>query len=170
MCDANGTSRVVLLFETREIMKTACETLLVTSTQESQILPFLPFLRFLQILQRVSRVKKTFFKFPLGGHRVPLTLRNCRLFSRLALRHRAKESLHAVAALRQGLAAILPLPVILHLMSPAAFEEAVCGVPTVAVAELRRVARHRYPTNIGTFRAIPTATPLVVIRDRVGLL
>ena len=77
-----------------------------------------------------------------GGHRVRLSLRNCRRFSRLALRHRAAECAPALAAVRRGLGAVLPLPV-LRLMSPAAVEEAVCGAPTVSVQELRRVARHR---------------------------
>ena len=104
---------------------------------------FVPSLH-LFIISPLLKPRVSYFYPPprAGGHRVRLSLSNCRRFSQLALRHRAAECAPALAAVRRGLGAVLPLPV-LRLMSPAAVEEAVCGAPTVSVQELRRVARHR---------------------------
>ena len=79
--------------------------------------------------------------FP-GGRRLRLTAANARLFSAAAMRQRMAELRPAAAAVREGIAAIVPLP-ILRLMPPRAVEEMVCGMPEISMKVLKRVARYR---------------------------
>ncbi len=61
----------------------------------------------------------------------------------MALSQRLRELLPQVDAVREGLACMVPLPV-LCLMPARTVEELVCGTPNVPLEALKKVARYRY--------------------------
>ena len=79
--------------------------------------------------------------FP-GGRSVALSESNRDLFADLALRQRIRELEPQVRAVREGMAAMVPVPV-LFLMPVEAVERLVCGSPSVPIDALKRVARYR---------------------------
>eukprot|EP00035_Acanthoeca_spectabilis_P006714 m.128393 g.128393 ORF g.128393 m.128393 type:complete len:363 (-) comp13624_c0_seq2:199-1287(-) len=62
-------------------------------------------------------------------------------YQRLACQARLRESAEQIAAIRRGLTAIIPTP-LLGMWTAAEFELAVCGTPNISVDELRRTARY----------------------------
>jgi hypothetical protein len=72
--------------------------------------------------------------------RSPFTILHCR-YQRLACQARLRESSEQIAAMRRGLTAIIPTPLI-RMWTAAELELAVCGTPDIPVDELRRTARY----------------------------
>lgn len=72
---------------------------------------------------------------------VRLTERPFHRYQRLACQARLRESAEQIAAIRRGLTAIIPTP-LLGMWTAAEFELAVCGTPNISVDELRRTARY----------------------------
>lgn len=67
-------------------------------------------------------------------------------YQRLACEARLKENSEQIAAMRRGLTAIIPAPLI-RMWTAAEFERAVCGSPEIPVEEIRRTARYDLDRN-----------------------
>ena len=78
-----------------------------------------------------------------SGQSIPLTFANRHAFVAKALRQRLGEMSEAIKCVRQGLAAMVPLPIV-QLMPINSLELMVCGMPYICLLALKRVARYRY--------------------------
>ena len=78
-----------------------------------------------------------------SGQSIPLTFENRHAFVAKALRQRLGEMGEAIMFVRQGLAAMVPLPII-QMMPIGSLELMVCGMPYICLLALKRVARYRY--------------------------
>ena len=78
-----------------------------------------------------------------SGQSIPLTFENRHAFVAKALRQRLGEMSEAVMFVRQGLAAMVPLPIV-QMMPIGSLELMVCGMPYICLLALKRVARYRY--------------------------
>ena len=89
-------------------------------------------------------VSFTGYSIPLcySGQSIPLTFENRHGFVAKAIRQRLGEMSEAIQAVRQGLAAMVPLPII-QLMPINSLELMVCGMPYICLLALKRVARYR---------------------------
>jgi hypothetical protein len=76
-----------------------------------------------------------------GGDKIPLTFDNKAEYLKLAEKVRLEEARHQVNAIRQGLADVVPLP-LLNLCTPEDLEVSVCGRPTIDVKLLKVSASH----------------------------
>ena len=76
------------------------------------------------------------------GDSIPLTFQNRHAFVAKALRQRLGEMSEPIRAVRQGMAAMVPLPII-QITPISSLELIVCGMPYICLQALKRVARYR---------------------------
>ncbi|XP_030623810.1 probable E3 ubiquitin-protein ligase HERC1 [Chanos chanos] len=81
-----------------------------------------------------------------GGHNIPLTFSNRTEYVERALEYRLHEMDGQVAAVREGMSSIIPVP-LLSLLTARQLEELVCGLPEVSVEMLKKVVRYRDITD-----------------------
>uniref|UniRef100_A0A8C1RPW7 E3 ubiquitin-protein ligase HERC1 n=1 Tax=Cyprinus carpio TaxID=7962 RepID=A0A8C1RPW7_CYPCA len=81
-----------------------------------------------------------------GGHNVPLTFSNRNDYVERALHYRLHEMDRQVAAVREGMSSIIPVP-LLSLLTARQLEQLVCGLPEVSVEMLKKVVRYRDITD-----------------------
>uniref|UniRef100_A0A9J7YSL0 HECT-type E3 ubiquitin transferase n=1 Tax=Cyprinus carpio carpio TaxID=630221 RepID=A0A9J7YSL0_CYPCA len=81
-----------------------------------------------------------------GGHYVPLTFSNRNDYVERALQYRLHEMDRQVAAVREGMSSIIPVP-LLSLLTARQLEQLVCGLPEVSVEMLKKVVRYRDITD-----------------------
>ncbi|XP_055489136.1 LOW QUALITY PROTEIN: probable E3 ubiquitin-protein ligase HERC1 [Leucoraja erinacea] len=77
-----------------------------------------------------------------GGSSIPLTFGNRKEYVERAIEYRLHELDQQVAAIRQGMSAIVPVP-LLSLLTERQLEQLVCGMPEVNVETLKKVVRYR---------------------------
>ncbi|ELT94212.1 hypothetical protein CAPTEDRAFT_121196, partial [Capitella teleta] len=77
-----------------------------------------------------------------GGHSIALTFCNRQEYSRRALHLRLHEMDAQVAAVRAGMACIVPVP-LLSLVTTEHLEQLICGIPQLSVSTLRKIVRYR---------------------------
>ncbi|XP_060677257.1 probable E3 ubiquitin-protein ligase HERC1 isoform X2 [Hemiscyllium ocellatum] len=77
-----------------------------------------------------------------GGSSIPLTFGNRKEYVERAIEYRLHELDQQVAAIRQGMSAIVPVP-LLSLLTERQLEQLVCGMPEVNVDTLKKVVRYR---------------------------
>lgn len=75
-----------------------------------------------------------------GGHSIALTFCNRQEYSRRALHLRLHEMDAQVAAVRAGMACIVPVP-LLSLVTTEHLEQLICGIPQLSVSTLRKIVR-----------------------------
>ncbi|XP_026052426.1 probable E3 ubiquitin-protein ligase HERC1 isoform X3 [Carassius auratus] len=81
-----------------------------------------------------------------GGHYVPLTFSSRNDYVERALHYRLHEMDRQVAAVREGMSSIIPVP-LLSLLTARQLEQLVCGLPEVSVEMLKKVVRYRDITD-----------------------
>ncbi|KAI7795921.1 putative E3 ubiquitin-protein ligase HERC1-like [Triplophysa rosa] len=81
-----------------------------------------------------------------GGHNLPLTFSNRNEYVERALNYRLHEMDRQVAAVREGMSSIIPIP-LLSLLTARQLEQLVCGLPEVSVEMLKKVVRYRDITD-----------------------
>lgn len=81
-----------------------------------------------------------------GGHNFPLTFSNRNDYVERALHYRLHEMDRQVAAVREGMSSIIPVP-LLSLLTARQLEQLVCGLPEVSVEMLKKVVRYRDVTD-----------------------
>uniref|UniRef100_T1JES7 HECT-type E3 ubiquitin transferase n=1 Tax=Strigamia maritima TaxID=126957 RepID=T1JES7_STRMM len=77
-----------------------------------------------------------------GGRSIPLTFHNRVEYVERALNFRLHEMDIQVAAVREGMSWIIPVP-LLSLMTAQHLEQLICGMPQVSIDVLRKVVRYR---------------------------
>nr|CAD7425857.1 unnamed protein product [Timema monikensis] len=77
-----------------------------------------------------------------GGRSLPLTFNNRMLYVEQAIRFRLHEMDLQVAAVREGMSWIIPVP-LLCLVTSQHLEQLVCGLPHISIQLLKRVVRYR---------------------------
>ncbi|KAK7862054.1 hypothetical protein R5R35_011478 [Gryllus longicercus] len=77
-----------------------------------------------------------------GGRSVPLTFHNRLQYVEQAVHFRLHEMDLQVAAMREGMAWIMPVP-LLSLVTAQHLEQLVCGLPHISIQLLRKVVRYR---------------------------
>ncbi|XP_033633807.1 probable E3 ubiquitin-protein ligase HERC1 isoform X2 [Asterias rubens] len=77
-----------------------------------------------------------------GGRSIPLTYNNRMEYVDRALAYRLQEMDRQVAAVREGMSWIIPVP-LMSLLTATHLEQMVCGMPDIDVAILQRVVRYR---------------------------
>ncbi|XP_030832727.1 probable E3 ubiquitin-protein ligase HERC1 isoform X3 [Strongylocentrotus purpuratus] len=77
-----------------------------------------------------------------GGWSIPLTFSNRKEYVERALAYRLHELDRQVAAVREGMSWIIPIP-LLSLLTYRQLEQMVCGMPVISVDILKRVVRYR---------------------------
>ncbi|KAK7005584.1 putative E3 ubiquitin-protein ligase herc1 [Halocaridina rubra] len=77
-----------------------------------------------------------------GGRAVPLTFTNRQEYVNRTIYYRLHQMDRQVAAVREGMAWIIPVP-LLSLMTSTHLEQLVCGLPHISVATLKKVVRYR---------------------------
>ncbi|KAJ9589572.1 hypothetical protein L9F63_017210 [Diploptera punctata] len=77
-----------------------------------------------------------------GGRSIPLTFHNRLQYVEQAVHFRLHEMDLQVAAVREGMAWIIPVP-LLSLVTAQHLEQLVCGLPHISIQLLRRVVRYR---------------------------
>nr|XP_015195044.1 PREDICTED: probable E3 ubiquitin-protein ligase HERC1 isoform X5 [Lepisosteus oculatus] len=81
-----------------------------------------------------------------GGYNVPLTFANRKEYVERAIEYRLHEMDLQVAAVREGMSSIIPVP-LLSLLTARQLEQMVCGMPEVSVETLKKVVRYRDVTD-----------------------
>ncbi|TRY98659.1 hypothetical protein DNTS_005902 [Danionella cerebrum] len=81
-----------------------------------------------------------------GGRNLPLTFSNRNDYVERALYYRLHEMDRQVAAVREGMSSIIPVP-LLSLLTARQLEQLVCGLPEVSVEMLKKVVRYRDITD-----------------------
>ncbi|XP_029548253.1 probable E3 ubiquitin-protein ligase HERC1 [Salmo trutta] len=81
-----------------------------------------------------------------GGHNISLTFSNKSDYVERALDYRLHEMDRQVAAVREGMSSIIPVP-LLSLLTARQLEQLVCGLPEVSVEMLKKVVRYRDITD-----------------------
>ncbi|XP_040012787.1 probable E3 ubiquitin-protein ligase HERC1 isoform X3 [Xiphias gladius] len=77
-----------------------------------------------------------------GGQNISLTFANRTEYVERALDHRLHEMDSQVAAVREGMSTIIPVP-LLSLLTAQQLEQLVCGLPEVSVEMLKKLVRYR---------------------------
>ncbi|XP_068430797.1 probable E3 ubiquitin-protein ligase HERC1 isoform X3 [Clinocottus analis] len=77
-----------------------------------------------------------------GGQNISLTFANRTEYVERALDYRLHEMDSQVAAVREGMSAIIPVP-LLSLLTAQQLEQLVCGLPEVSVEMLKKLVRYR---------------------------
>lgn len=75
-----------------------------------------------------------------GGHNIHLTFMNRTEYVESALQYRLHEVDHQVAAIREGMGWIIPVP-LLSLLTAEKLEQMVCGSKEVSIEMLKKVVR-----------------------------
>lgn len=75
-----------------------------------------------------------------NGHYVPVTYSNRLRFCKLALKQRFHEMNEQILAVRRGLAAIVPLP-LLTFQTAENLERMICGLPDISIPVLKSIVR-----------------------------
>jgi E3 ubiquitin-protein ligase HERC1 len=76
-----------------------------------------------------------------GGRSIPLTFYNRSEYVEQAVQFRLHEMDLQVAAVREGMAGIVPVP-LLSLVTAQHLEQLVCGLPHISIPLLRKVVRY----------------------------
>uniref|UniRef100_A0A8C0NVE3 HECT-type E3 ubiquitin transferase n=1 Tax=Canis lupus familiaris TaxID=9615 RepID=A0A8C0NVE3_CANLF len=77
-----------------------------------------------------------------GGNSIPLTFSNRKEYVERAIEYRLHEMDRQVAAVREGMSWIVPVP-LLSLLTAKQLEQMVCGMPEISVEVLKKVVRYR---------------------------
>ncbi|XP_078541321.1 putative E3 ubiquitin-protein ligase HERC1 isoform X2 [Lissotriton helveticus] len=77
-----------------------------------------------------------------GGNSIPLTFSNRKEYVERAIEYRLHEIDRQVAAVREGMSWIVPVP-LLSLLTAKQLEQMVCGMPEISVEVLKKVVRYR---------------------------
>ncbi|KAI1904452.1 hypothetical protein AGOR_G00005790 [Albula goreensis] len=77
-----------------------------------------------------------------GGNSIPLTFSNRKEYVERAIEYRLHEIHRQVAAVREGMSWIVPVP-LLSLLTAGQLEQMVCGMPEISVDVLKKVVRYR---------------------------
>ncbi|CAH1796720.1 unnamed protein product [Owenia fusiformis] len=77
-----------------------------------------------------------------GGNSIPLTFSNRHVYVERAIYCRAHETDLQVAAIREGMACVIPVP-LLSLLTARYLEQLVCGIPEIQTHILKKVVRYR---------------------------
>uniref|UniRef100_A0A8D2LRJ6 HECT-type E3 ubiquitin transferase n=1 Tax=Varanus komodoensis TaxID=61221 RepID=A0A8D2LRJ6_VARKO len=77
-----------------------------------------------------------------GGNSIPLTFSNRKEYVERAIEYRLHEIDRQVAAVREGMSWIVPVP-LLSLLTAKQLEQMVCGMPEISVDVLKKVVRYR---------------------------
>ncbi|ERE75743.1 putative E3 ubiquitin-protein ligase HERC1-like protein [Cricetulus griseus] len=77
-----------------------------------------------------------------GGNSIPLTFSNRKEYVERAIEYRLHEMDRQVAAVREGMSWIVPVP-LLSLLTAKQLEQMVCGMPEICVEVLKKVVRYR---------------------------
>uniref|UniRef100_H0V6J8 HECT-type E3 ubiquitin transferase n=1 Tax=Cavia porcellus TaxID=10141 RepID=H0V6J8_CAVPO len=77
-----------------------------------------------------------------GGNSIPLTFSNRKEYVERAIEYRLHEMDRQVAAVREGMSWIVPVP-LLSLLTSKQLEQMVCGMPEISVEVLKKVVRYR---------------------------
>ncbi|XP_066448386.1 probable E3 ubiquitin-protein ligase HERC1 isoform X1 [Eleutherodactylus coqui] len=77
-----------------------------------------------------------------GGNSIPLTFSNRKEYVERAIDYRLHEMDRQVAAVREGMSWIVPVP-LLSLLTARQLEQMVCGMPEISVEVLKKVVRYR---------------------------
>ncbi|XP_042200055.1 probable E3 ubiquitin-protein ligase HERC1 [Callorhinchus milii] len=77
-----------------------------------------------------------------GGNSIPLTFSNRKEYVERAVEYRLCEIDRQVAAVREGMSWIVPVP-LLSLLTAKQLEQMVCGMPEISVEVLKKVVRYR---------------------------
>ncbi|XP_016139643.1 LOW QUALITY PROTEIN: probable E3 ubiquitin-protein ligase HERC1 [Sinocyclocheilus grahami] len=77
-----------------------------------------------------------------GGNSIPLTFSNRKEYVERAIEYRLHEMERQVAAVREGMSWIVPVP-LLSLLTARQLEQMVCGLPEISVEVLKKVVRYR---------------------------
>ncbi|XP_078055944.1 putative E3 ubiquitin-protein ligase HERC1 [Mustelus asterias] len=77
-----------------------------------------------------------------GGNSIPLTFSNRKEYVDRAIEYRLHEIDRQVAAVREGMSWIIPVP-LLSLLTAKQLEQMVCGLPEISVEVLKKVVRYR---------------------------
>ncbi|XP_074033510.1 probable E3 ubiquitin-protein ligase HERC1 isoform X2 [Leptinotarsa decemlineata] len=77
-----------------------------------------------------------------GGRNIPLTFENRAQYYEQAVKFRIQEFDLQVAAIREGMAGIIPVP-LLSLMTAEYIEQLVCGLSHISIMTLKRIVRYR---------------------------
>ncbi|XP_048472974.1 probable E3 ubiquitin-protein ligase HERC1 [Rhincodon typus] len=77
-----------------------------------------------------------------GGNSIPLTFSNRKEYVDRAIEYRLHEIDRQVAAVREGMSWIIPVP-LLSLLTAKQLEQMVCGLPEISVDVLKKVVRYR---------------------------
>ncbi|CAH0559022.1 unnamed protein product [Brassicogethes aeneus] len=77
-----------------------------------------------------------------GGHSIPLTFENRAQYFEQAIRFRLQEFDIQVSAIREGMAGIIPVP-LLSLMVSDHMEQLVCGMSHISIPVLKEIVRYR---------------------------
>ncbi|MGH0120210.1 UNVERIFIED_CONTAM: hypothetical protein FKN15_006371 [Acipenser sinensis] len=77
-----------------------------------------------------------------GGNSIPLTFSNRQEYVDRAIEYRLHEMDRLVAAVREGMSWIVPVP-LLSLLTAKQLEQMVCGMPEISVEVLKKVVRYR---------------------------
>ncbi|XP_061671695.1 probable E3 ubiquitin-protein ligase HERC1 isoform X2 [Syngnathoides biaculeatus] len=77
-----------------------------------------------------------------GGNSIPLTFSNRKEYVERAIEYRLHEINRQVAAVREGMSWIVPVP-LLSLLTAEQLEQMVCGMPEISCDVLKKVVRYR---------------------------
>ncbi|KAJ8417270.1 hypothetical protein AAFF_G00284970 [Aldrovandia affinis] len=77
-----------------------------------------------------------------GGNSIPLSFSNRKEYVERAIEYRLHEIHRQVAAVREGMSWIVPVP-LLSLLTAGQLEQMVCGMPEISVDVLKKVVRYR---------------------------
>ncbi|XP_028981614.2 probable E3 ubiquitin-protein ligase HERC1 isoform X4 [Esox lucius] len=77
-----------------------------------------------------------------GGNSIPLSFSNRKEYVERAIEYRLHEIDRQVAAVREGMSWIIPVP-LLSLLTARQLEQMVCGMPEICVEVLKKVVRYR---------------------------
>lgn len=78
-----------------------------------------------------------------GGQNIKLTFKNRKLYCEQAVKFRLQEFDLQIAALKEGMAGIIPVP-LLSLITSEHMEQLVCGMPLISIHALKKVVRYVY--------------------------
>jgi E3 ubiquitin-protein ligase HECTD3 len=81
-----------------------------------------------------------------GGNDIDVEFSRRKEFQQMACKARLQESSDQIAAIRRGLTAIIPAPLI-RLWTAQELERRVCGSPDIPIDELRKTARYDIPAD-----------------------
>ncbi|CAG9853588.1 unnamed protein product [Phyllotreta striolata] len=77
-----------------------------------------------------------------GGRNIPFTFENRTQYYEQAVRYRMQEFDMQIAAIREGMAGIIPVP-LLSLVTAEHMEQLVCGMSHISIAILKKIVRYR---------------------------